>query len=234
MAINKLSPTTFTTVVLIGDAGNATSVDALPVLTTVGNPAIPIAAALEIQSTIGAFVPPRMTTAQKLALTPLVNGAQVFDTTLNAEQTLINGVWSTANSAIGIQTATGTFTAAQFDAMHSAAIPIVPAPGVGFVIVPEAFALNLVSTGTIFAGGGSTYLSNVTNGADNMGAFLTAASFYQTVNFYYTLNLFQIPGIVSTAFNNQPLVLTNNNANFTGGGTATFNWTLFYRILPIV
>lgn len=52
-----------------------------------------IAAALEIQSTTGGVVFPRMTTVQRLALTPVVNGTYVYDATANDTYAYENGAW---------------------------------------------------------------------------------------------------------------------------------------------
>lgn len=49
-------------------------------------------AILELNSTTGALILPRMTTVQKNALTP-VNGMLLYDTTLNQTQTYENGAW---------------------------------------------------------------------------------------------------------------------------------------------
>jgi len=50
------------------------------------------AGALDVTSTTGGFIVPRMTTAQVAALTP-VNGMIVYDTTLNKFQFYENGAW---------------------------------------------------------------------------------------------------------------------------------------------
>jgi len=49
-------------------------------------------AIMDITSTIGALLLPRMTTVQRDALTP-VNGMLIYDTTLNQTQTYENGAW---------------------------------------------------------------------------------------------------------------------------------------------
>lgn len=96
--INLISPTTFTTAMLVADTYDAAngSVDSIPKLTQVGGQSASIA--LEIQSTLGAFLLPRMTTTQRLALTP-TNGMQVYDTTLNQMYSYEGGAWG--SSGIG-------------------------------------------------------------------------------------------------------------------------------------
>lgn len=87
MGLNSTSPSTFTTGVLITDTENVSggSNDSIVAEITPG-------AALDIQSTRGAFIGPRMTTAQRLAL-QASNGASVYDTTLNAMFFYQNGAW---------------------------------------------------------------------------------------------------------------------------------------------
>jgi len=55
-------------------------------------PTTPGSIAVEVQSTTGGFVLPRMTTTQRLALVQ-VNGMLVYDTTLNRFYVSINNVW---------------------------------------------------------------------------------------------------------------------------------------------
>lgn len=112
MAINLTSPTTFTSAVLIGDTSQTTggSVDGVPALTAVAG--VPVSAALEIQSTSGAFLMPRMTTTQANALTTKANGMQLYDNSLNVVKMYISSAYSTvitANSA-GLVTGINTLT----------------------------------------------------------------------------------------------------------------------------
>jgi hypothetical protein len=95
--INLTSPVTFTTAMLIADvvtqAGG--SVDAVPQLTQVGTQAASIA--LEIQSTLGAFLLPRVTTTQMNNMTAGstgVNGMLVYNTTTGAFYGYIGGAWT--------------------------------------------------------------------------------------------------------------------------------------------
>lgn len=52
----------------------------------------PASCVVEIQSTTGGFVFPRMTTAQRLALSE-TNGMYVYDTTLNSFYAVVNNAW---------------------------------------------------------------------------------------------------------------------------------------------
>lgn len=61
---------------------------------TIGAAAAPVASSvLDLSTTTGALVVPRMTTTQKNALTPL-NGMVVYDSTLNKIQCYQGGVWT--------------------------------------------------------------------------------------------------------------------------------------------
>src|SRR5689334_6079372 len=93
MASNKISPTTFTSSVLVADTftqANGSS-DSIPAFTKSGS--TPVSAALEIQSTTGALLPPRMTTAQRdlLVTTP---GMQIYNTTTGESEVFSGGVWN--------------------------------------------------------------------------------------------------------------------------------------------
>lgn len=92
MGFNTASPATFTTAVLIGDTVHSPNggTDSIPLLTTSGGS--PVSTCLEIQSTAGALLVSRMTTTQRLALTP-ADGMLVYDTTAGAMYFRENGVW---------------------------------------------------------------------------------------------------------------------------------------------
>lgn len=92
MAIITASPTVFTTSVLIGDTTDIPINNSDPIMTKSG--ANNVSAALEIQSTKGAFLPPRMTTAQRDAPTFIPsNGMLIYNTTTNNMNTYQDGAW---------------------------------------------------------------------------------------------------------------------------------------------
>lgn len=78
MAINSISPTTFTTGVLITDTGTFPGGSPDSITTTI-TPSV----ALDVQSTLGGFCVPRMTSAQIAAL-PNNNGMIAYNTTTNS------------------------------------------------------------------------------------------------------------------------------------------------------
>ena len=85
IALNTVSPTTYTTSVLIGDVINSSN--SAPTMTTIGSPPVVVSACLELQSTLGAFLLPRMTSTQISAMPNLVSGMMVFNSTLGQYQT---------------------------------------------------------------------------------------------------------------------------------------------------
>lgn len=59
---------------------------------TVGGVQVPVSAALELQSTTGGFIMPRMTAAQRLLLVP-TNGMEVYELDTQAVWWYLNGTW---------------------------------------------------------------------------------------------------------------------------------------------
>src|SRR5579859_3288396 len=86
--------------ILIADLGvGATSVpaygnDNIPTPTQVGGRNV--SACVEIQSTDGAFLLPRMTTVQRDAVAVPTNGMMIYNTTTNEINSYENGVWGAA------------------------------------------------------------------------------------------------------------------------------------------
>lgn len=75
---------------LIGSTCFATT---FPTLKVGNSSPIDPSAALEVQSTVGAFLAPRMTTTQKNAIPSAKNGDVVYDTSLNQFQGFTSGSW---------------------------------------------------------------------------------------------------------------------------------------------
>jgi hypothetical protein len=96
--LNTVSPSTFTTAVLIGDpvAQTGGSPDCTPSLTEVNG--VPVAAALEVQSTQGAILFPRMTTTERDALdsstTATTDGMAIYNNTTDQFEFLQNSSWT--------------------------------------------------------------------------------------------------------------------------------------------
>lgn len=144
----------FSSAVLIGDLGQVGGVavvptDSVPVMTTavVAGVTTTVSAALEIQSTLGGLLLPRMTTAQRNTMTAapnaIVNGMMIFNSDAVAGgvvQAYENGIWVTLSNAAG-----GTFLAANGSAA---------APSFSFVTDP-ATGMYLSAANTLdFAANG--------------------------------------------------------------------------------
>lgn len=104
MSLNLTYPTALNGAVVIGDTTTNVyggSADVPPQLTTVviDGVTLPIAAVLELRSTDGAFVVPRMDSAERIVLSPVVNGSIVYDTDLQSVMFYANGAWGTASSS---------------------------------------------------------------------------------------------------------------------------------------
>jgi len=104
MALNLKSPTTFTGL-FVGETVQVSggSSDGIPTPTKVGG--LPVSALVEFQSTHGALLIPRMTTAEKNALNNSVsavsNGMMVYDTDLEAFSFYENGAWVVLGTGSG-------------------------------------------------------------------------------------------------------------------------------------
>lgn len=232
MGINNTYQTTFTTGVLIGDTRTVGSItDAPPVPTQSGG--TNISAALEVQSTLGGFVPPRMTAAQIAAIVTPLAGMQVFNTDTNTLNIYQNGAW-VATSAVNY--VTGTLTLAQFLATNSAPITIAAAPGAGLINHVNQFTLQMVYGSAALVDGGAVALYySVAGPTYTIATNAIAAATLQGVSANTLFNLttaFSNAGTASANTANAALVLRNPTANFTVGTGATFRYNLIYSIIP--
>jgi hypothetical protein len=107
----------------------------------------PIAAALEVNSTTGAFVPPRMTTEQRLALFPICDGMIVYDTNISGLMLVQSGLWTSVGEQLNIF---GTVSAAQLANLIKSPQTVVealpPIPGLTYVILSVYFQISIGNT----------------------------------------------------------------------------------------
>jgi hypothetical protein len=97
MSINFISPSTYTTALLIGDTKTVNGLpNILPTLTQ--NDGAPASAAFEVQSTLGAILMSRMDQAAEDALNA-VNGMMIYNEDLEMPRFFVSGIWQSA--AIG-------------------------------------------------------------------------------------------------------------------------------------
>ena len=156
---------TFTSGILIGDTG---AQGATPQPTLING--AQVSAALEIQSTSGGLVLPRMTQAQIAALPALGTANMIFNTSTNA------AVISSANGVanLGIAVSTIVFTGA--DAIRAAAstassglsnVPLSGTTAVGFV-----FGATLTMGGTRFTAFPLDFTMQIQTNSAEAGGFL--------------------------------------------------------------
>lgn len=186
--INLYSPTQFTTGFLIADLLNPTGVltssDSLSQMTQIGG--VTVSACLELQSTLGALLLSRMTTAQKNSLLA-ANGMVLYDTTLNAFSLYEAGAWI-GIPAIVIPTVVNdipTFTNTA-GTMHDSGVSLLLNGGntnlfqgvlSGNITLTTAVSnvgfgtsvLNSITTGDRNQAFGTATLDSLTSGSDNSG-----------------------------------------------------------------
>lgn len=229
MTINSLNPTCFTTGVLIGDAGNSVSTDAIPRPTFVNG--LPVTAALELQSTLGGLILPRMTSAQIAAIVTPVAGMQVYNSDTNTVST-----YGAAGFNGQMIVASGAITAAQFNGTAAAALQLVASPGAGKAIIVSQFILSLTYGATPFAGGGNIKLQYGLQA--NAGGAAASATVVSAVTFIAATANTTFPFAPETANLTTVVqaalpVSLGTVAAFTGGNASTFTWTMAYFVINV-
>jgi hypothetical protein len=231
MGINLKAPSVFPSATLIGDTVTIQggSTDTPPQLTK--NPLnnnLPVSAALEVQSTLGGFLLPRMTAAQKLALNS-VDGMMVYDTDIGSISTKQLGQWGE-----GLQKVSVTLTAAQVIALFGASVPIIPPPGVGKAIIVDRAVLvtNRPAGSTAFGGGAAVRVQYGINAAGG-GVQALTGDFASTVVTSATSTLNVLSGFVGTPLTiaNLGLYISNITQAFTNGANSTIAINVWYSII---
>lgn len=226
--VTKYIPST-TNAILVGDKG---ANGATPKPTKVG--ANLCNAILELQSTTRAFLPPQMTTAQRNAIPNLVNGMEVFDTTLQTKVVYQGNAWVAMSPVVLPTFVSGVLTAAQMNGAFTLGVPLIPAAGANRAIIVSGFSLELISDGTAFTGGGAIKLQfDTTLNAGGIGVsgtipstFLTGAG---TDRLTYVSGAFTAAAVVN--YVNTPVCIANAGAVFAAGGASTLNWGIWYSVL---
>lgn len=162
MSINLISPTCFTTAVLIGDSSSTGNP---PSITVANN--LPVAVALELQSTTGALLLPRMTTDQRNELTNSVEGMQIYNSTTKSVEFYqpldgAGGEWTNNidPASSKVKYAKRVLNRAEIFAMNGNPIVIVPAPvnGSANILLSATLVHNYV--GAAFTAGGDIKIQN--------------------------------------------------------------------------
>lgn len=193
----------------------------------------PVSAALEIQSTLGGLLLPRMTMAQINALNA-VNGMQAFNSTLGTVTTFNNGTWTTDGGSF---TTAIVLTPANIVAMNGAAILIVAAPAAGFVILVNQLYLDYTFNTAAYTTGGAIalqYGAGAYSAADAASASIAATAVTAGAN-----NIALAGGSTNIPSANAigiGLYLSNATAAFANPGTAagTLAVSVSYSIVPAV
>lgn len=164
MSLNTYSPGGFTTSLLIADlfAEPGASSDSIQQMTKVNG--VTVAAALELKTTSGAFLLPRLTTAQQNALTPVIDGMMIYNTDNAVVTAYENGSWVPVGSG-----GSGSITSIT----QGANIVLTPSP----ITTTGSVALNPVLTSITSAEIGNLRLSTTANTISSTAALnLTSAT----------------------------------------------------------
>lgn len=173
-SINLISPTTFTTAVLIGDA---TDTGNSPTMTEVGGTTV--SAALEVQSTKGGFLPPRMTTLERDEMSAgtkeITNGLMIYNTDDDLLNVYQGGNWeeveTTGNGFVVGPNASvinniAVFNNGEGDLIADSGIKAYQNNGNFFVATPASG--SKLDAGAANVGIGGANLSAVTDGSYNV------------------------------------------------------------------
>ena len=234
MGINLIAPGSASpTGALFYDTGSFGSV---PTMTKVG--AVPVSAAVEIQSTLGALLLPRMTTAQRNALVTVVDGMEVYDSTVGSVFTRAGSAWVQSAGAQGVQYVSGTLTAAQVNSLYTLGISLIAAQGAHTSIIIQGLALERVSDGTAFTGGGNITLQfTTTTHAGGIAVTPTIPATFLTAAAAAGVSLYTFVSGASLAatnasYVNTPVCIAAATADFAAGGASTVNWKIWYSVIP--
>ncbi len=227
--LNNIAYTTLTTSTLIADVVQTTgaSVDSIPLLSQDegGNT---VTAAVEIQSTTGGLLFPRMTNAQMLAIDVPLNGMEVFNTDYDAKFIYVNG-WTPS----ALITNTFILSSAQLKALHGTPITLLAAPGAGLMFVLKSVEYEYLYVAPAYT------IGAVGNFVIDQGAVAINIAFAATGFIDQTVGkvAYDIaPAIASTSTTslaNQAITVTNSSATEWTLGNGTVHITLTYGIVAV-
>jgi hypothetical protein len=231
--MNNLYPSTSTTSCLFADNVQAVngSPDAIPSMTTtvVNTVTVPVSAAVEIQSTQGGLLLPRMTSVQWAALPAPIAGMIGYDSTQGNVVSYVNGSFQGLN---GLSFSSTTLTQANVQGMSVATgvgvgpVQLIAAPGAGkSIFIHKVVLANNFNT-TAFAGGGVVVIQY---DAVTAGAGVTAVSAASIPANFVTAaasTTYSLTGevggnVLFTVTANKGIYIANQTAAFTGGNAAS-------------
>jgi hypothetical protein len=157
--------------------------------------------------------------------------------TINSTFTSLTSIASGANP-FAVQSVAFTLTSAQWLAMFTTPVLIIPAQGLGTIIVPGAIEFELIYGSVAYSGGGPVGFEYGNAGA-LAGPVATnveqAADFFATANTIYKFNANNGNNsqITKAAGNNAGIYISNTTAVF-AAGNSTFSGNASFRVYPIV
>ncbi len=231
--LNLLAPSSFTTL-LVADqvATSGGSNDSTASITKVG--AVPVSVCAEFQSTKGAVLFPRMTSAQIAAIVTPINGMQVYNSDLNAMEFYAGGVWSTASGAGASQVATVTLTQAQVNTMYTTPVLLVAAPAAGTAIIVDKVDMYTKFAVAAFTGGGVVVVQydNTAHGAGTNTLIDTFPAAEVTAAASQVYSLAGVTAAALTGITAKGVYISNQTAVFaTGNAASTITLTVRYHVI---
>lgn len=240
MGINLVAPTGLSTAVLIADSVSTTggSNDSIATLTESGGN--PVSAALELQSTKGGLLLPRMTTAQRDLLN-VVNGMQIFNSTTGGLDIYQGGGWVGNGVVVSpVVSLTQAQVIGMFSNATGGSVQIVPAPGANKAIIVHRWAINTIFNTTAFNGGGIVNLQYGALAADYSAANAAAASMAAAVVTAGANNVASASAASALTFptatiQNSAISLSNATAVFgAGNANSRLDVRVWYSIISVV
>lgn len=136
-----------------------------------------------------------------------------------------------------LQIATVTMSASQFNSLSGTPITIVPAQGAGKMIIPYNVVAKLVYGGVDrFHSGSSVRFYYQNSSGFQLPNYFQTGTFLDTASVYY-YTVFEDPslssGIPLSSFANQPIVISVNSSNFSGGSGNTVTMSMQYTVINI-
>jgi|GEM_PF-5647778 hypothetical protein len=234
--INLISPSGSTSAFLIADTVKTTggSNDTISTMTQVNG--VTVNAALEVQSTLGSVLFPRMTQTQINALTTVVDGMLVFNTTTAAFNFRQGAAWVVYSLPIVplVFQASVTLSSPQLLALNATPVTVLAALGANVVIVPLRVVYEYKFGTTPYVNSGAQAFELIIGTGPTVVSTTTSAIGLvdQAVNTTAMGAAASSTGAANTALANTPLKVTNTVGNFTAGdGTVVV--TVWYQTITL-
>ena len=133
-----------------------------------------------------------------------------------------------------------TLTEAQWNAMYTTPVLVLPAAGAGLAIIPQLITLELVYGGVAITGGGNVgfeygstaHLAGLVATNTEQATDFTGAS--ANTIYKFVANTGNGSQAVVSGSANVGLYISNDTAVFAGGTGTTYNGTILYHLLPVV